>query len=139
MTERFALDTNILIYLHDTETASAKRKIAYELITDNPVISAQVVSEYLNVCSKKLKLTKQNAINALMGWLPSCTLAPFDASTFNKASELINKYQFQLFDAVIVASALESRCSLLFSEDMQHDLLVDNTLRIVNPFIPAKL
>jgi predicted nucleic acid-binding protein len=139
MNKSFALDTNILIYLHDIDTASTKRKIAYELIAGVPVISAQVISEYLNVCSKKLKMSKHDAIGALMRWLPLCGLAPFSIAIYDRAEKLMNKYQFQLFDAIIVASALESGCGELYSEDMQHDLLVDNTLRIINPFIMPNL
>lgn len=135
MTEAFALDTNIVIYLHDTDTASKKRKIAYELIADSPFISAQVTSEYLNVCTKRLKMPKQDALDALMNWLPFCNLTPFNTDIYLKAQFLIKRYQFQLFDAVIVASALESGCRVLFSEDMQHNLHVEKVLRIVNPFI----
>jgi len=135
MTESFALDTNILVYLHDMDTDSVKRKIAYELIADNPFISAQVVSEYLNVCSKRLKMPKHDALDSLMNWLPFCNLVAFDTGIYFKAQFLIKRYQFQLFDSIIVASALESGCSVLFSEDMQHGLSVEKVLRIINPFI----
>jgi predicted nucleic acid-binding protein len=50
------------------------------------------------------------------------------------AANLVKKYQFQLFDAVIVASAIEGNCDILYSEDMHHGLLVDKNLTIINPF-----
>jgi len=136
-TETFALDTNILIYLHDIDTGSEKRKIAYELIAGNPFISAQVISEYLNVCSKRLKMPKQDALNALMNWLPFCNLTPFNSDIYLKSQFLIKKYQFQLFDSIVIASAMESGCRILFSEDMQDNLSVEKVLRIVNPFLVA--
>jgi predicted nucleic acid-binding protein len=45
-----------------------------------------------------------------------------------------------MFDAVIVACGLESGCDILYSEDMRHDLLVFDRLRIINPFedLPPK-
>jgi predicted nucleic acid-binding protein len=135
MNEAFALDTNILVYLHDIDTGSPKRRIAYGLIADNPYISAQVTSEYLNVCLKKLKMPKHDALDSLMNWLPFCNLTAFNNDIYIKAQSLIKKYQFQLFDSIIIASAIESGCSVLFSEDMQHNLVVEKTLRIVNPFI----
>ena len=50
--------------------------------------------------------------------------------------EKINlKDKFQLFDAVIVASAIEGHCDILYSEDMHHSLVVDKSLTIINPFI----
>ena len=131
---RFALDTNVLIYLHDSNESN-KRQAASKLITETPVISSQVISEYLNVCTKRLKINKQDALHSLMSWLPYCTLESVVPNTFSEALRLIAKYQFQMFDAIIVASALIGNCKLLYSEDMQHNLLVDKKLRIINPFI----
>jgi predicted nucleic acid-binding protein len=54
--------------------------------------------------------------------------------TLEKALFLINRYDFQLFDSLIVASSLQAGCTILYSEDMQHNLLVENQLRIINPF-----
>jgi len=36
---------------------------------------------------------------------------------------------------LILASALHSGATVLFSEDLQHNQLIDGTLRIVNPFL----
>ncbi|MBX2966861.1 MAG: hypothetical protein KF845_11995 [Cyclobacteriaceae bacterium] len=46
-----------------------------------------------------------------------------------------DQYDFQYFDSVIVASVLEAGCDTLYSENMQHGLVVDNSLRIINPFV----
>jgi predicted nucleic acid-binding protein len=131
---RIALDTNILIYLHDAEEKSSKREKANELVAGSPSISAQVISEYLNVCHRQLKMTKQDALTTLTKWLPYCELCSFELSIYTYALNLIQKYQFQMFDAIIVASAIKSSCSILYSEDMQHNLMVDGKLKIVNPF-----
>ena len=48
---------------------------------------------------------------------------------------LIVKYDFQVFDGIIIAAALESNCDILYSEDMQDGQVIENTLTIVNPFI----
>lgn len=39
------------------------------------------------------------------------------------------------WNSLISASALDNKCSLLYSEDMQHGLMVDNTLKLVNPLM----
>jgi predicted nucleic acid-binding protein len=132
---KFAIDTNVLIYLHEIDPGSHKRGIANELIAEEPLISAQVVSEYLNVCNRRLKMTKHDSLNALMGWLPFCNFAPFELIIFSTAVHLLQKYQFQMFDGIVVASALESGCSILYTEDMQHDLLIEKQLRVINPFL----
>ncbi len=55
MNETIALDTNVLIYLHDG-SGSNKRIIAQGLLADNPYIPSQVVSEYLNTTRRLLNL-----------------------------------------------------------------------------------
>ena len=71
---KIALDTNVLIYLHEINPGSEKRRIANELIADSPLISSQVVSEYLNVCNKRLKMTKQDSLDSLRGGCHFATL-----------------------------------------------------------------
>jgi predicted nucleic acid-binding protein len=48
---------------------------------------------------------------------------------------MIDKYDFQIFDAIIIAAALEADCNILYSEDMQNGQIIENTLKIVNPFV----
>jgi len=132
---RFGLDTNILIYLHDANQLSYKRDKANELIAQGAIICPQVVSEYLNVCQKRLKMPKHNALASFLTWLPYCELSVFQQSIYTDVLSLMDKYQFQLFDAIIVSSALNSDCTILYSEDMQHNLIVDERLKIINPFI----
>ena len=47
---------------------------------------------------------------------------------------LVQRYDFQLFDSVIVASVLEAECDILYSEDLHHGLIVEDKLTILNPF-----
>jgi predicted nucleic acid-binding protein len=133
MTEQIALDTNVLIYLHEP-TDTDKRKNALELMASVPVISSQTVSEYLNVLRRILKTPKQVLFAEAISWLEIGEILPVSFSTLETAQALMKKYDFQLFDSIIVAGALQSNCTILYSEDMHHDLLVENKLRIVNPF-----
>ena len=47
---------------------------------------------------------------------------------------IAERYGFAIFDALIVASALQARSETLWSEDMQHGMVIDGRLRIANPF-----
>jgi len=51
------------------------------------------------------------------------------------AQRLVGKYDFQIFDGIIVAAALEADCDILYSEDMQDGQVIENTLKIKNPFL----
>ncbi len=54
--------------------------------------------------------------------------------THDIARALGERYGFSVYDAMIAAAALKNGCTTLFSEDFQHDLIVEQELRIVNPF-----
>ena len=68
-------------------------------------------------------------------WLEKCTVQPVVLSTIKLAQDLIVKYDFQVFDSIIVAAALEADCDVIYSEDMHDGLIVENKLKIVNPFL----
>ena len=131
---KIALDSNILIYSHSL-TYEDKMLVAIGFFNDNPVVSSQVVSEYINVLRKKFKMDKNEIMQLCSSWLEKCTIQPVVLSTIKLAKNLIRKYDFQLFDGIIVAAALEADCDILYSEDMQEGQIIENTLKIVNPFI----
>ena len=134
MTTKIALDTNILIYLYD-DSDERKRNISESLILDRPIIGSQVISEFLNVTKRLLKLPKNELMDKANKLFRVCEIVSMNQMTITKAKDLIVKYDFQLFDSLIVASALQSDCTVLYSEDLHHNLLVENQLRIINPFI----
>ena len=129
-----AIDTNILIYCHD-ENDIDKQRIARDLIVRSPIVCVQVVSEYISVLNRILKISKTQIINACMPNLKRCRIQTIDIETLQTAERLIQQYDFQLFDAIIVASALENDCQTLYSEDMQHNTKIDKQLSIINPFL----
>ena len=130
----FAADSNVLVYLHNNSSPS-KRSIAKNILSDNPMIPAQVISEYLNITKRLLDLSKERLLIQTAELLKDCEIIPILPSTLFLAAPLVKKYQFQLFDAIIIAAALEVGCQTLYSEDMHHGLLVNDTLTIINPFI----
>jgi len=129
-----ALDTNILIYSH-FRNDEHKREIAHELLTCCPIVSTQVVSEYLNVMKRLLSIPKIELLELCAQWMNECHIQIVEKSTVDIAKKIIQRHDFQLFDAIIIAAALESGCKTLYSEDMQHNMKIDRQLTIINPFI----
>jgi predicted nucleic acid-binding protein len=130
--KRFALDTNILIYLEGNDTV--KRRVSEDLLSSAPVIPSQVVTEFLNVTRRLRNISKLQAMNEAAALFADSKIAPIQNATIDLAIKLIQKYDFQLFDSLIVASALEADCDILYTEDMKHGLLVNKKLQIINPF-----
>jgi predicted nucleic acid-binding protein len=129
-----SVDTNILIYLYD-DTNKLKRSKAKDILASNPKISAQVISEYLNTIRRLLNLPKADILINAATAFSGCDIIQVTPITLLSAAVLTKQYHFQLFDAVIVASVLESGCNILYSEDMHHGLLVNKKLKIINPFL----
>ena len=50
---------------------------------------------------------------------------------------LAERYGLSVYDAMIAASALHAECDTLWSEDMHDGLVIEDQLRIVNPFRPG--
>jgi predicted nucleic acid-binding protein len=59
---------------------------------------------------------------------------PIDVDTHEAALHLAKQQGFAMFDALMIATALQAGSTTLWSEDMQHGMLVDRKLRIANPF-----
>lgn len=132
-TEAVAVDTNILVYLHDDED-TPKRRVAVGLMAEGPVVSGQVISEYLNATKRLLNVPKAELLENSLEWLRDCQLVPIEYGTLQLALRLVRRYDFQLFDSLIVAAALGAGCTRLYSEDLQHGQLIENRLLILNPF-----
>jgi predicted nucleic acid-binding protein len=125
-------DTNVLVYIASGDSAKADR--AEAAIAAGGVISVQVLNELANVARRKMQLswTETHALlTTLRGLL---TVHPLTLETHEIGLELAERYGFSMYDAMIAASALHAGCDTLWSEDMQHDMVVDEGLRIVNPF-----
>lgn len=131
--DKVFIDSNISLYLIDNASNSKKQKVEAIVLPDF-LISTQVVAENVNVCLKKLKLSKKETFDfakALLGRFQTVSVTP---DVLLKSFEISLNYQLSSWDAIIVSTALLNGCSLLYSEDMHHGLVIEGELRIVNPF-----
>ncbi|WP_417915034.1 PIN domain-containing protein [Candidatus Electronema sp. JM] len=60
---------------------------------------------------------------------------PVTVPVIRKACAIAERYRYSYYDSAVLASALSCGCALLFSEDMQPGQLIEEQLRIVNPFL----
>ena len=136
MKDKIFIDTNIIIYCY-SNSEMEKRIICQKLFETYSElnISKQVINEMTNILFKKFKLSSfdiKNTIEQISNIVFTCD---FNFDTQIKAIELKDKYNLQYYDALIIATALENNCNIIFSEDMQHNQIIENKLTIINPFI----
>jgi predicted nucleic acid-binding protein len=125
-------DTNILVYIASGDAAKADR--AEEAVAAGGAISVQVLNELANVARRKMRMSWPDTLeflNLLRGLL---AVHPLTVEIHETGLRLAERHGFPIYDAMIVAAALDAGCDTLWSEDMQHGMVLDNGLRIVNPF-----
>lgn len=129
---RSFFDTNVFLYLLSTDDAKADR--AEAVIAGGGVISVQVLNEIAAVGRRKLKLSWEE-IDDILGLVRRlCPAEPLTVAVHERGRELARRHGLSIYDAMIVAAALEAGCGTLYSEDMQHGRVIDGQLTILNPF-----
>ncbi|MBS1500416.1 MAG: PIN domain-containing protein [Bacteroidetes bacterium] len=127
------IDSNIVLYILDVD--QHKSSIAQKILLSRPLISAQILTEVANVCKRRFKYSKEQVLSLWSDLLMDCVCVETGATTFFTGVALSKKYDFQVYDSLIVAAALNADCEVLYSEDMQHGMVIENKLTIVNPFV----
>ena len=128
------LDSNLWVYLNSSE---AKAPVVRELVTKHfadIVISTQVLGETYNVLVKKRFTNQETAREIVSDLQGSFFISPITTATVSNAMEINSRHGYSYWDSLIIASALETGCVTLFSEDLHHSQLLDKKLTIVNPF-----
>ena len=94
----------------------------------------QVVNEFHWILSRKYGVDESTIkTKVTKGIAAFASVVPLDFKVYQDAFRIRGKYNVSFWDSLIIASALDNKCTLLYSEDMQHGLSVDNKLKIVNP------
>ncbi len=119
-------DTNVLVYLYSIDEPE-KQQAALKLIevSENRWISTQVLSELSNTLRKKFKLEYSNIVNVLAEIQASFQVITVQPSTIEHALHLAQTYRYSYYDSLILAASLEKACHVLYSEDMQHQQVID--------------
>lgn len=131
------VDTNVLIYAADESSSDGRKtRIARELLRQRDLqLSVQVLNEFtVNARHlSKLNFTPQQENDWLSRWL-LFPVAPVTIDTFISARLIHSRYQISHWDSLILASARETACLVVYSEDLGHGQEYDG-VTVVNPFL----
>ena len=138
MSDKYFLDTNIIVYSFDHNNP-VKQSIAKKLISNalnhKGCISYQVVQEFLNVATGKFKTQlslSESRIFLYFLLTPLCEVFP-SIEFYSSALQIKERWRYSFYDSLIITAAMQAGCTTLYSEDMQHDQTIGD-LNIVNPF-----
>lgn len=125
-------DSNVVLYLVGSDRVKAIR--AEELIKKGGIITVQVLNEIANVLRRKDSMPWLRLNRFIADIRASLDVRPVTIDIHDSGLRLAERYGFSIYDSFIVAAALAGDCNTLWSEDMQDGMMVDQRLRILNPF-----
>lgn len=126
-------DTNVLVYAF--VKSDPRMPQAQKILSSGGVVSVQILNEFAAVMRRKLLLdvrAVRELIDEIMVHCPQPRSLTLD--THRVGMRLCQRYGFSIFDGTMIASAQEAGCSVLLTEDLHHDQIIEE-LRIVNPFL----
>ncbi len=134
--ERCFVDTNIWLYAFIAGDAPTKTTRAKALLEARHaiIVSAQVINEVCINLLKKAQWSEPQVQQLIESFYAKYSVVELHAALLLRASALREQYAFSFWDSLIVSSALHAAAAVLYSEDMQDGLMVENQMRIMNPF-----
>jgi predicted nucleic acid-binding protein len=132
MTARFFADTNIAVYALDAD--QQRRKQALAIMRAHPVISTQVVNEFLSVLIGKQRVPRELANRYARILFRRCEVVALTQQVVELAIQIGERYQCNHWDSLVIAAALLADCGTLFSEDLQDGQVFEGRLTVKNPF-----
>lgn len=126
-------DTNIVFY---ALTTGEKTDRAEAVLATVDFLSVQVLNEYAHASHRKLRREWEDVardLELLRLWVD--VIKPIEVRASEIAVRLAGRYRISFYDALLLAVAMESGARTFYTEDMQHGLVVDGSLTIVNPFL----
>lgn len=125
-------DTSVLLYLLSRDSGKADR--VEQLLEEGGTISVQVLDEFAAVALRKIKLPLSDLREILETIRAVCKVASVTLETHEQGLAIHERYAFSLYDSMMVSAALLAKAKVLYSEDLQDGRLIDDRLRVVNPF-----
>lgn len=135
MADRAAVDSNVLVYA--VAGRGSKRDAARAAIAAARVVPAQALNETAHVLRRKAGMTLPEVAAALDVIRAALRVVPLAETTHALALEVAGETGYSIWDASILAAAVEAGCDRLASEDMQDGRTVRG-VTIQNPFVGGR-
>ena len=134
MHDKIFADSNIWLYAF-MKSDLEKKIIAEKIVLNKKInLSVQVINEVCINLIKKVNYTNNDILILLKNLNNKYKISNLSFNTISLSVEIRKKYKVSYWDSLIIASALQNKCTILYTEDMQHKQIIENTLEIINPF-----
>jgi predicted nucleic acid-binding protein len=139
MSDKYFVDTNILIYAHDP-SMGLKHRRGLELIEElwhsgRGVLSTQVLQEFcFNVRRRATHPLPLAKVRQLVRNYSTWEVVTNSSESILKALDIEARYKTSFWDALIIQAAEEAGASILYSEDLAAGQRY-GAVRVVNPLL----
>lgn len=141
MKDKVLLDTNLWVYLYSQNSPNKSVKVR-ELLNNNftsIIISTQILGEFYNVMTKKKLKPKDEVKQIILEMVTNFSIVEIDVLKVITALDINSKYGYTYWDSLVLATAIQQNCTILYSEDMQANQLIEQKTIIINPFLITEL
>jgi predicted nucleic acid-binding protein len=137
MSDRYFVDTNVLVYAHDS-SAGIKHERAKALLEElwrdrSGVLSTQVLQELaVNLRRKARHPLDARATREIIADYLTWTVVTNSGESILEALEFETRYRVSFWDALVLQAANAAGADLVYSEDLSDGQVYGN-VRVVNP------
>lgn len=140
MKDKYFIDTNIFVYSFDRQNDNKRQKanelIKTAVIDHSGCISLHVIQEFINVATKKFDtpISIADCQKYLRNILSPICRVFTSLELYYKSLDVMERWQYSIYDSLIIAAALQTECKYLYSENLQHKQKIQD-ITIINPFL----
>jgi predicted nucleic acid-binding protein len=141
MSDKYFVDTNVLMYAHDT-SAGGKHERAKAIVEElwrnrSGVVSTQVLQELaVNLRRKSGHPLDAKATREIVADYLTWQVIVNNGESILEAIDLEARYQISFWDAMVVQAAQASGAEVLYSEDLSTGQMY-GSVRVINPLRPS--
>ncbi len=134
--DRAFFDTDVLLYAFARDDPRAA--VAEALLARGGLVGVQTLNEFVSVAVRQLAMPWEEVLEALSAIREVCpSPVRLTLRTHDAALRIAARYGYHIHDSLVIAAALEARCSVLLSEDLRDGQAIEG-LTIRNPFAGLK-
>lgn len=136
MSGKVFIDSNTLLYSIESQDAAKARRagewLEYLIQSNRGVTNLQVLNEITNVLLRRRVMAPEQVFQVVDSFGPF-GITPISLETVAAARLIRLRTQYQWWDCILLASAIELGCSGFLSEDLQDGHSIPG-LTIISPF-----
>lgn len=129
------VDTNILIYAYSDTELEKKERVLSILKNEDISMSTQVINEFIWVMNRKFNVNMNSLKFIINNIFEIYNVTLVTKQSIEKAIGISEKFKYSYWDSLMLSTAIGSKCSIFYTEDLQHEQIIENHLKVVNLFL----